>query len=76
MQELFKRLEVSAIVFPTTRTSAPRIGQEEYVDIGGRQIDFTRAIAGNIATWQHGGIAGSCASDRSRYRRAAAVTGV
>jgi mandelamide amidase len=56
--DLFKRLEVSAIVFPTTRTSAPRIGQEEFVDIGGRQIDFTRAIAGNIAPGSTAGLPG------------------
>jgi len=56
--DLFARLRVTAVVFPTTRVSAPRIGEEDGVDIGGRQIDFTRAIAGNIAPGSTSGLPG------------------
>ena len=56
--DFFGRLRVSALVFSTTRTSAPRIGEEESVDIGGRRIDFTRAIAGNIAPGSTTGLPG------------------
>jgi indoleacetamide hydrolase len=56
--DLFTRLRVTAVVFPTTRVSAPRIGEEDAVDIGGRQIDFSRAIAGNIAPGSTVGLPG------------------
>ena len=56
--EFFDRTGTQALVFPTTRVTAPRIGEEDTVDIGGRRLDFTRAIAGNIAPGSTAGIPG------------------
>jgi mandelamide amidase len=56
--DLFQRTMTDAIVFPTTRVTAPVIGNDEAVDIGGRSIDFTRAIAGNISGGSTAGLPG------------------
>ncbi len=56
--DFYARTQTQAIVFPTTRITAPRIGDEDSVDIGGRSIDFTRALAGNIAPGSTAGLPG------------------
>lgn len=50
--------QTDAIVFPTTRITAPQIGAEGPADIGGRCIDFTRALAGNISSGSTAGLPG------------------
>ena len=55
-REFFARTQTTAIVFPTTRVTAPTIGEEDTVDIGGRTIDLTRALAGNIAPGSTAGL--------------------
>jgi indoleacetamide hydrolase len=54
----FARTRADAMVFPTTRVTAPRIGEEDTVDIGGRRIEFTHAVAGNISAGSTAGLPG------------------
>ena len=54
----FASTQTDAIVFPTTRITAPQIGAEGPADLGGRCIDFTRALAGNISFGSTAGLPG------------------
>ncbi len=56
--DFFASTRTEALVFPTTRVTAPRIGEEESVDIGGRRIDFGHAIASNISAGSTAGLPG------------------
>lgn len=56
--EFFRRTQTDAMVFPTTRVTAPRIGEEDVVDIGGRTVGLTRALAGNISAGSTAGLPG------------------
>jgi indoleacetamide hydrolase len=56
--DFFARTRTEAMVFPTTRVTAPRIGAEDTVDIGGRAIEFGHAIAGNISAGSTAGLPG------------------
>ena len=46
------------MIFPTTRITAPRIGQDGEIAVGGKWLDFNTAIAGNIAPGSTAGIPG------------------
>jgi indoleacetamide hydrolase len=46
--EYFRNNRVDAIVFPATMVLAPKIGDDELLEVGGRSISFTTAISRNI----------------------------
>lgn len=56
--EYFVRERVDAIVFPATMVAAPRIGDEELLDVAGRKVPFTTAIARNIDPGSSAGLPG------------------
>ena len=56
-QRWFADTGAVAMVFPTTRIAATRIG-EDPVDIGGRQVPFSDAISRNIASGSTAGLPG------------------
>ncbi|HEY5263624.1 MAG TPA: amidase family protein [Steroidobacteraceae bacterium] len=57
-QEYFARTGVAAMVFPTTRVPAPRIGEESTVEVRGRGLPFNTVIARNIAPGSTAGLPG------------------
>jgi indoleacetamide hydrolase len=56
--DYFARERVDAIVFPTTMVAAPMIGDEDMLDIDGRKVPFTVAIARNIDPGSTAGLPG------------------
>ena len=56
-QRWFADTGAAAIVFPTTRIAATRIG-EDPVDIGGKPVPFSDAISRNIASGSTAGLPG------------------
>ena len=56
--DYFARERVAAIVFPATMVPAPRIGDEDQLDVGGRRVPFTVAIARNIDPGSTAGVPG------------------
>ena len=57
-QEYFARTGVAALVFPTTRVPAPRIGEESTVEVRGRGLPFNTVVARNIAPGSTAGLPG------------------
>ncbi|MDP9065922.1 MAG: amidase family protein [Pseudomonadota bacterium] len=58
-RDYFARANVSAIVFPTTLTPAPLIGEETTLTVGaGRKLPFEVAVARNIAPGSTAGLPG------------------
>ena len=57
-EKYFRNNDVAAMIFPTTRITAPRIGQDGEIAVGGKWLDFNTAIAGNIAPGSTAGIPG------------------
>jgi indoleacetamide hydrolase len=49
LRETFTRTRTVALVFPATMTTAPRIGDEGTLLIGGRKVSFEDAMSRNIA---------------------------
>jgi mandelamide amidase len=56
--DYFTRERVDAIVFPATMVAAPRIGDEDMLDIDGRKVPFAVAIARNIDPGSTAGLPG------------------
>jgi mandelamide amidase len=54
----FERTRVAAIVFPATRITAARIGEETSVLVRGETVPFEAAIARNIAPGSTAGLPG------------------
>lgn len=54
----FARTGVAAIVFPTTRVTAPHIGEEIDLRVGDRRVPFDIAVARNISPGSTAGIPG------------------
>ncbi len=48
-QDAFRRTGADAFVFPTLMITAPRIGDEALLSVGGRQVPFDEAMSRNIA---------------------------
>ncbi len=57
-RDFFARTGVAAIVFPTTRVTAPRIGEDVEVSVGNRRVPFDVAVARNISPGSTAGIPG------------------
>jgi mandelamide amidase len=57
-KEYFASTGAAAIVFPTTMVTAPRIGEEGDLNIGGRKVSFDAAIGRNIAPGSRTGLPG------------------
>jgi indoleacetamide hydrolase len=57
-RRFFARTGVAAIVFPTTRTTAPRIGDEGDLWVGGQRVPFDVAVARNISPGSTAGLPG------------------
>ena len=54
----FAHTGAAAIVFPATMVTAPRIGDEGNLDVGGRKVRFDIAVARNIAPGSTAGLPG------------------
>ena len=54
----FDRTRTSALVFPATMTTAPRIGDEGTLSFGGRNVSFDTAMSRNIAPGSTAGVPG------------------
>jgi indoleacetamide hydrolase len=57
-REHFASQRIDALVFPTTRIPAPRIGEETDFNIAGRAVSFDVAIGQNIAPGSTAGVPG------------------
>jgi Asp-tRNA(Asn)/Glu-tRNA(Gln) amidotransferase A subunit family amidase len=57
-REYFERTHVTAMVFPTTLVPAPRIGEEDILEVRGRPMPFDTAVARNIAPGSTAGLPG------------------
>jgi mandelamide amidase len=57
-RDYFSRTGVAAIVFPTTMTAAPLIGEDVTVDIRGRAVPFFTVVGRNIAPGSTVGVPG------------------
>ena len=57
-REHFASQRIDALVFPTTRIPAPRIGDETDFNIGGRAVSFDVAVGQNIAPGSTAGVPG------------------
>ncbi len=57
-RDYFARSGVSAIVFPTTLTPPPRIGEEDTLLIRGAKVPFATAVSRNIAPGSTAGLPG------------------
>ena len=57
-REYFAREHVEAMVFPATMLPAPRIGDEDLVEVAGRTLPFATAIARNISPGSTAGLPG------------------
>ena len=58
LRETFTRTGTMALVFPATTTTAPRIGDEETLLIGGRKVSFEDAMSRNITPGSTAGLPG------------------
>jgi mandelamide amidase len=56
--DYFRTSQVEAIVFPATMVPAPKIGDEDMLEVGGRRIPFTTAISRNIDPGSTAGLPG------------------
>ena len=54
----FAKTGAAAIVFPTTRITAPLVGDPDTVEIGGKVVGFESAVARNIAPGSTAGLPG------------------
>ena len=54
----FERTGASAFVFPATMVTAPRIGDEQMLNVGGRSVRFDVAMSRNIAPGSTAGLPG------------------
>jgi len=57
-KDYFAHTGASAILFPTTLTTAPRIGEESELSVGHRRVSFDVAIGRNIAPGSRTGLPG------------------
>ncbi len=57
-REFFARTGAAAIVFPATRVTAPRIGDEGDLAVGNQKVRFDLAVARNIGPGSTAGIPG------------------
>ena len=57
-REYFANNRVEAMVFPATMIPAPKIGDEDMLEVGGRRISFATAIARNIDPGSSTGLPG------------------
>jgi indoleacetamide hydrolase len=57
-EDYFARSGVAAIVFPTTMTPAPSIGEDEIVEIRGKKVSFFTIAGRNIAPGSTAGLPG------------------
>ncbi|HLW23512.1 MAG TPA: indoleacetamide hydrolase [Steroidobacteraceae bacterium] len=57
-RDYFARTGVAAMIFPTTRVPAPRIGEETTVEVRGASVPFESAVARNISPGSTAGIPG------------------
>lgn len=57
-RDYFATQHVDAIVFPATMVSAPKIGDEDMLEVGDRRISFTTAISRNIDPGSTAGLPG------------------
>jgi len=46
--DYFQKNQIDAIVFPATMVPAPKIGDEDMLEVAGRRISFTTAVSRNI----------------------------
>jgi indoleacetamide hydrolase len=58
LRETFARTRTAALVFPATMTTAPRIGDEVTLLLGGRKVSFDEAMSRNIAPGSTAGVPG------------------
>ncbi|HEX3846757.1 MAG TPA: amidase family protein [Steroidobacteraceae bacterium] len=58
LRETFARTRTSALVLPTTMTTAPRIGDEGLLSFGGRKVAFDVAMSRNIDPGSTAGLPG------------------
>ena len=58
LRDYFARERIDALVFPATMVPAPRIGDEDMLEVAGRRIPFTTAIARNIDPGSTAGLPG------------------
>lgn len=58
LQDCFARERIDALVFPATMLPAPKIGAEGMVEVAGRQLPFTTAIARNVDPCSTAGLPG------------------
>jgi Asp-tRNA(Asn)/Glu-tRNA(Gln) amidotransferase A subunit family amidase len=58
LRETFARTRTAALVFPATMTTAPRIGDEATLLLGGRKVSFDEAMSRNIAPGSTAGVPG------------------
>jgi indoleacetamide hydrolase len=56
--DYFARSGVSAIVYPTTMITAPKIGEEDDIDIGGKKVHLDDLLSRNISPSCSSGIPG------------------
>jgi mandelamide amidase len=57
-RDYFARTRVAAIVFPTTLSPPPLIGEDVTVDVGGRLVPFFTVVGRNIAPGSTAGLPG------------------
>jgi len=57
-RDYFAHTQASAIVFPTTMVTAPRIGDEAQLTVRGKSVRFDIAVARNIAPGSSAGLPG------------------
>lgn len=58
LRETFRRTATLALVFPATMTTAPRIGDDGTLVLGGRKVSFDEAMSRNIAPGSTAGLPG------------------
>jgi indoleacetamide hydrolase len=56
--DYFARTQVAAIVFPTTMTAAPLIGEDEVVEISGKKMSFFTIAGRNVGPGSSAGLPG------------------
>jgi mandelamide amidase len=58
LRDTFERTKTAALVFPTTLTTAPKIGDERMLSFGGRKVAFDVAMSRNIDPGSTAGLPG------------------
>ena len=58
LRATFESTKASALVFPATMTTAPRIGDDGTLSLGGRKVSFDVAMSRNIAPASTAGLPG------------------